>query len=155
MLTNAVCRQEESMSPAKGTISGLLRVLLVSLFLVSVALVAAFLFPCEASAQSWRNCIQGSIGPGGGLSIGPGGGRSIGPGGGLSIGPDGGQSIGPGGGLSIAPGGGLGPDRDWSRGLDPRTLRDPHPFGSAGPIIAPDDGGGRSMPARRSRFKGW
>jgi hypothetical protein len=100
-------------------------------WLAAVALLALSALP--AHAQAWRNCIQGSIGPGGcdsigpggGRSIGPGGGLSIGPGGGLSIGPGGGQSIGPGGGLSIAPGGGLGPDRDWSRGLDPRNLRDP------------------------------
>jgi hypothetical protein len=38
--------------------------------------------------------------------------------------PGGGQSIGPDGGLSILPGGGLGPDRDWSRGLDPRRIPD-------------------------------
>lgn len=83
-----------------------------------------------ANAQAWRDCTPDSIGPGGCDSIGPGGGKSIGPGGGLSIGPEGGrsigpeggQSIGPGGGLSIGPGGGLAPDRDWSRGLDPRTL---------------------------------
>jgi hypothetical protein len=98
----------------------------------SMALGTAALLACVSSvnAQAWRNCIQNSIGPGGcesigpggGLSIGPNGGQSIGPGGGLSIGPNGGQSIGPGGGLSIAPGGGLGPDRDWSRGLDPRQI---------------------------------
>jgi hypothetical protein len=84
-----------------------------------------------AQSQAWRNCIPGSIGPGGcdsigpggGQSIGPGGGMSIGPGGGLSIGPGGGQSIGPGGGLSIAPGGGLSIDRDRTRGLDTRTMR--------------------------------
>src|SRR5262245_5978651 len=97
-----------------------------------IALAAAGLMAWISSvnAQAWRNCNQGSIGPGGcesigpggGLSIGPGGGQSIGPGGGLSIGPGGGQSFGPGGGLSIAPGGGLGPDRDWSRGLDPRQI---------------------------------
>jgi len=50
---------------------------------------------------------------------------SIAPGGGLSIAPGGGQSIAPGGGLSIAPGGGLAPDRDWSRGLDTRTITGP------------------------------
>jgi hypothetical protein len=82
-----------------------------------IALAAAGLMAWASSvnAQAWRNCNQGSIGPGGcesigpggGLSIGPGGGQSIGPGGGLSIGPGGGQSFGPGGGLSIAPGGGL------------------------------------------------
>lgn len=85
-------------------------------------------------AQAWRNCVPGSIGPGGcdsigpggGMSIGPGGGQSIGPGGGLSIGPGGGQSIGPGGGQSIGPGGGQGMDRDRSLGLNPDTLR-PYP----------------------------
>jgi hypothetical protein len=98
--------------------------------LVAVASMAFFGWASTANAQAWRNCIQNSIGPGGcesigpggGASIGPGGGLSIGPGGGLSIGPGGGQFIGPGGGLSIAPGGGLGPDRDWSRGLDPRQI---------------------------------
>jgi hypothetical protein len=97
--------------------------------LLSLLLLAGW-STSPAQAQAWRNCVQGSIGPGGCDSIGPGGGRSIGPGGGLSIGPGGGLSIGPGGGqsigsnggLSIAPGGGLGPDRDWSRGLDPRTI---------------------------------
>jgi hypothetical protein len=82
-------------------------------------------------AQSWRNCIPNSIGPGGcdsigpggGKSIGPGGGESIGPGGGRSIGPDGGQSIGPNGGRSIGPGGGLNLNRNWNRGLDTRTMR--------------------------------
>lgn len=91
-----------------------------------------------ARAQAWRDCIPDSIGPGGCDSIGPGGGKSIGPGGGLSIGPEGGQSIGPlggqsigpGGGLSIGPSGGLAIDRDWSRGLDPHTLR-PAPDGRA------------------------
>jgi hypothetical protein len=85
----------------------------------------------SANAQAWRNCIPGSIGPGGcdsigpggGQSIGPGGGLSIGPGGGQSIGPSGGQSIGPDGGLAIGPGGGLAPDRDRSRGLNPYTGR--------------------------------
>jgi len=122
--------------------------LIRDLFVVFLCVSAAvFILPVRAGAQGWRNCIQGSIGPGGcgsigpggGLSIGPEGGRSIGPAGGLSIGPLGAQSIGPGGGLSIAPGGGLGPDRDWSRGLDPRTLRDPHPFGSLGPFVPSDD----------------
>ena len=87
-----------------------------------------------AEAQAWRDCVPGSIGPGGcdsigpggGQSIGPGGGQSIGPGGGLSIGPGGGQSIGPGGGLSIGPGGGLAINRDRSRGLDPQTMQ-PYP----------------------------
>jgi hypothetical protein len=82
-------------------------------------------------AQAWRNCVPGSIapggcdsiGPGGGRSIGPGGGQSIGPGGGRSIGPGGGQSIGPGGGQSIGPGGGKALNRDRSRGLNPDTLR--------------------------------
>jgi hypothetical protein len=91
------------------------------------------LLPGIAHAQAWRNCVQGSIGPGGcesiapggGMSIAPGGGISIAPGGGLSIAPGAGQSIAPEGGLSIAPGGGLGPDRDWSRGLDTRTMTDP------------------------------
>lgn len=92
-----------------------------------------------AHAQAWRDCIPGSIAPGGcdsiapggGQSIAPGGGLSIGPGGGLSIAPGGGQSIAPGGGRSIAPGGGLAIDRDWSRGLDPDTLRPrPSPFGN-------------------------
>jgi hypothetical protein len=60
--------------------------------------LTALLVPASVEAQAWRNCVQGSIGPGGCESIGPGGGRSIGPGGGLSIGPGGGLSIGPGGG---------------------------------------------------------
>jgi hypothetical protein len=107
----------------------------------------------SAHAQAWRNCIQGSIAPGGcesiapggGQSIAPGGGLSIAPGGGLSIAPGGGQSIAPGGGLFNGPGGGLGPDRAWSRGLDPRTLQDPHPFGSFMPMqpmqpMGSDDG---------------
>jgi hypothetical protein len=88
-------------------------------------------------AQAWRNCVPGSIapggcdsiGPGGGMSIGPGGGQSIGPGGGLSIGPGGGQSIGPGGGQSIGPGGGQSLDRDRGRGLNPDTMR-PYPDAS-------------------------
>ncbi|RXR27630.1 hypothetical protein EQG66_11085 [Sphingobium fluviale] len=92
--------------------------------------------PSTSTAQAWRNCTPGSIGPGGcdsigpggGQSIGPGGGQSIGPGGGQSIGPGGGQSIGPGGGRSIGPGGGLSSDRDWSKGLDPDTLK-PAPDG--------------------------
>ena len=83
-----------------------------------------------AQAQSWRDCVQGSIGPGGcesigpggGRSIGPGGGQSIGPGGGQSIGPGGGQSIGPGGGLSIGPGGGQALDRNPNRGLNTQVL---------------------------------
>lgn len=81
---------------------------------LALMLAMAWLGAPSATAQAWRDCIQGSIGPGGCESIGPGGGRSIGPGGGLSIGP--------GGGLSTAPGGGLGPDRDWRRGLDPTTI---------------------------------
>jgi hypothetical protein len=98
----------------------------------AIALVTAALITSvsSASAQAWRNCIQNSygpggcesMGPGGGQSMGPGGGLSMGPGGGLSMGPGGGQSMGPGGGLSMGPGGGLGPDRDWSRGLDPRQI---------------------------------
>lgn len=96
--------------------------------IISVVLfVASIQF---AQSQAWRDCVQGSIGPGGcesigpggGRSIGPGGGQSIGPGGGMSIGPGGGQSIGPGGGLSIGPGGGLSLDRDTSRGVDTRAL---------------------------------
>jgi hypothetical protein len=104
-------------------------------------LVSALFFPfflclgdLRAEAQAWRDCTPNSIMPGGcdsilpggGKSIMPGGGESIGPGGGRSILPGGGQSIGPGGGLSILPGGGLAPDRDWSRGLDTRTMQ-PHP----------------------------
>ena len=58
-------------------------------------------------AQAWRDCVPGSIGPGGCDSIGPGGGRSIGPGGGQSIGPDGGKSL----------------LRDRSRGLNTDTMR--------------------------------
>jgi hypothetical protein len=57
------------------------------------AFVLVSLSTLPANAQAWRNCVQGSIGPGGCDSIGPGGGRSIGPGGGLSIGPEGGLSI--------------------------------------------------------------
>jgi len=68
-----------------------------------------------ANAQSWKNCIPNSIGPGGCNSIAPGGGRSTAPGGG--------QSIAPGGGRSIAPDGGLSSTRDWNRGLDPNTLK--------------------------------
>lgn len=71
-----------------------------------------FLFFVFASfslqAQSWRDCVRNSIGPGGGMSIGPGGGQSIGPGGG--------QSIGPGGGMSL----------DNPRGLNPDTMK---PYG--------------------------
>ena len=104
----------------------------------SIVLTLASFASAPVSAQAWRNCVQGSIAPGGcesiapggGLSIAPGGGQSIGPGGGLSIAPGGGQSIAPEGGLSIAPGGGLGPDRDWSRGLDTRTMRDPRNINS-------------------------
>jgi hypothetical protein len=99
----------------------------------TILITLALLTLGSAHAQAWRDCIPGSIGPGGcdsigpggGQSIGPGGGQSIGPGGGQSIGPGGGQSIGPGGGLSIGPDGGLAIDRDRSRGLDPRTM---HPF---------------------------
>lgn len=106
----------------------------------------------QANGQAWRDCVRGSIGPGGcesigpggGLSIGPGGGQSIGPGGGQSIGPGGGQSIGPGGGQSIGPGGGqsigpgggqsIGPgggqSLDNPRGLNPNTMR---PYESQSP----------------------
>jgi len=114
------------------------------------SMMAALFALCIASpghAQAWRNCVPGSIGPGGcdsigpggGLSIGPGGGLSIGPGGGLSIGPRGGQSIGPGGGRSIAPGGGLAIGRDWSRGLDPDTLRPAPGRGYGIPAFGDDD----------------
>ena len=48
---------------------------------LSVALVTS------VQAQAWRDCVRGSIGPGGCESIGPGGGLSIGPGGGQSTGP--------------------------------------------------------------------
>jgi len=74
----------------------------------------------SVNAESWRDCIRGSIGPGGCESIGPGGGMSIGPGGGQSIGPGGGQSIGPGGGKSIGPGGGM--SLDNPKGLNPDTM---------------------------------
>lgn len=98
---------------------------------VAICILVLAASATSAHAQAWRDCIPGSIGPGGcdsigpggGQSIGPGGGLSIGPGGGLSIGPGGGQSIGPGGGRSIGPGGGLAIDRDRSRGLDTRTMR--------------------------------
>jgi hypothetical protein len=50
------------------------------------AFVLVSLSTLPANAQAWRNCVQGSIGPGGCDSIGPGGGKSIGPGGGQSIG---------------------------------------------------------------------
>lgn len=101
----------------------------------SIIFACLLLAAAGAHAQAWRNCVPGSIGPGGcdsigpggGKSIGPGGGQSIGPGGGLSIGPGGGQSIGPGGGQSIGPGGGQSLDRDRSRGLNPDTMR---PYGS-------------------------
>ena len=99
-----------------------------------ISLCLLVLTPTGVQAQAWRDCVPGSIGPGGcdsigpggGQSIGPGGGQSIGPGGGLSIGPGGGQSIGPGGGQSIGPGGGLAINRDRSRGLDPQTMQ-PYP----------------------------
>ena len=108
--------------------TGLITMLVLVLFMLAVG-------ASSSAAQAWRDCIPGSIGPGGcdsigpggGKSIGPGGGLSIGPGGGLSIGPGGGQSIGPGGGQSIGPGGGQSLDRDRSRGLDPNTLR-PYPM---------------------------
>lgn len=75
--------------------------------LLVLTLAASNSLPSYACAQAWRDCIPNSIGPGGCDSIGLGGGKSMGPG----------------GGLSIAPGGGLGPDRDRSRGLDPRTMQ--------------------------------
>ena len=93
---------------------------------------AISLMSAASHAQAWRDCVRGSIGPGGCESIGPGGGMSIGPGGGQSIGPGGGQSIGPGGGQSIGPGGGqsIGPgggqSLDNPRGLNPNTMR---PYG--------------------------
>jgi hypothetical protein len=95
------------------------------------ATLAVLLIPSMASAQAWRDCVQGSygpggcesIGPGGGRSYGPGGGLSYGPGGGLSIGPGGGQSYGPGGGRSYGPGGGLAIDRPPYRGLDTEALQ--------------------------------
>ncbi len=85
----------------------------------------------NVTAQAWRNCVPGSMGPGGcesmgpggGQSMGPGGGQSMGPGGGLSMAPGGGQSMGPGGGQSMGPGGGQSFDRDRTRGLDPNTMR--------------------------------
>jgi hypothetical protein len=40
------------------------------------AFVLVSLSTLPANAQAWRNCVQGSIGPGGCDSIGPGGGRS-------------------------------------------------------------------------------
>ena len=82
--------------------------------LITMLVLVLFMLAVGASssaAQAWRDCIPGSIGPGGCDSIGPGGGQSIGPGGGQSIGPGGGQSL----------------DRDRSRGLDPNTLR-PYPM---------------------------
>ena len=84
---------------------------------ILAVLIQIFLLDA-AFAQAWRDCVPGSIGPGGCDPIGPGGGQSIGPGGGQSIGPGGGQSIGPGGGQA--------PDRNQSLGLDPDTLR-PYP----------------------------
>ena len=66
-----------------------------------IIIVSALLLCSSANVnawQAWRDCVPGSIGPGGCDSIGPGGGQSIGPGGGQSIGPGGGLSIGPGGG---------------------------------------------------------
>ena len=91
-----------------------------------IILITVFLFWSSANVhagQAWRDCVPGSIGPGGCDSIGPGGGQSIGPGGGQSIGPGGGQSIGPGGGQSIGPGGGKSLLRDRSRGLNTDTMR--------------------------------
>ncbi len=95
----------------------------------AMAVVGAMTLASAGHAQAWKNCVPhsiapggcDSIAPGGGRSIAPGGGMSIAPGGGLSIAPGGGQSIAPNGGRSIAPGGGLGPDRNWNRGIDPRT----------------------------------
>ena len=39
--------------------------------------VICALFSFTASAQSWRDCVRNSIGPGGCESIGPGGGMSL------------------------------------------------------------------------------
>jgi len=96
-----------------------------------IALLLASGITSTGHAQAWKKCIPNSVGPGGCDSVGPGGGKSVGPGGGLSVGPGGGMSVGPGGGQSmgsgggrsIAPGGGLAPDRNWNRGVDPRTMR--------------------------------
>jgi hypothetical protein len=115
------------------------RALAITSKVLAICLLFALAAFETASAQSWKNCVPGSIGPGGCDSIGPGGGKSIGPGGGLSIGPGGGMSIGPGGGQSIGPGGGqsIGPrggqslTRDRTIGLDPDTLR-PYPFWEGG-----------------------
>lgn len=74
----------------------------------SFMLIALMSLASSAHGQAWRDCVRGSIGPGGC--------ESIGPGGGLSIGPGGGQSIGPGGGRSL----------DNPRGLNPDTMR---PYG--------------------------
>lgn len=96
------------------------------LMLAALAVIAS----APVQAQAWRNCVQGSYGPGGcesygpggGRSYGPGGGLSYGPGGGLSYGPGGGQSYGSGGGLSYGPGGGLSPSRRQGYGLDTEAL---------------------------------
>ena len=82
--------------------------------LIVLALSVALVAPVQA--QAWRDCVRGSMGPGGCESMGPGGGLSMGPGGGQSMGPGGGQSMGPGGGRSL----------DNPRGLNPNTMR---PYG--------------------------
>jgi len=50
----------------------------------SLVVLFCFTLSFGASAQAWKDCVPGSIGPGGCDSIGPGGGKSIGPGGGQS-----------------------------------------------------------------------
>lgn len=118
-------------------------------FVYSALVVSIVAFATDAFPQAWRDCVPGSIGPGGcnsiapggGRSIAPGGGLSIAPGGGLSIEPEGGQSIAPGGGQSIAPGGGKSFTRDRTRGLNTDTLR-PYPCsqgGSCGGLQFGDD----------------
>ena len=51
---------------------------------ILAVLIQIFLLDA-AFAQAWRDCVPGSIGPGGCDPIGPGGGQSIGPGGGQSV----------------------------------------------------------------------
>jgi len=64
-----------------------------------IVLLLCSLFLCNVNAQSWRDCIPNSIGPGGGQSIAPGGGQSIAPGGGKTL------------------------DRDRTKGLNTDTIR--------------------------------
>jgi hypothetical protein len=109
------------------------------IFLRHILIASVFCCSANVFAQAWRNCIPGSMGPGGcesmgpggGQSMGPGGGMSMGPGGGMSMGPGGGQSMGPGGGQSMGPGGGQALDRDRTKGLDTNTLR-PYPCSQGG-----------------------